>query len=152
MTRTSAGGDEGCIFCQALGGEDSSDLVLHRGEYCFVILNKYPYNNGHLMVVPIRHLATLAATSDAEMGELGTLTRMAEIALTEGYTPHGINVGVNVGRPAGAGVLGHLHVHVVPRWDGDTNFMTVVGKTRVVPEEPARTVNRLRPIFARLAR
>ena len=152
MTSASDGGDETCIFCAALDTEASSPLMLHRGEHCFVILNKFPYNNGHLMVVPVRHLAALADVTDAELGELATLTRTAEMALTEAYTPHGINVGMNLGRSAGAGVLGHLHVHVVPRWEGDTNFMTVVADTRVVPEEPGQTVNRLRPIFARLSR
>ena len=152
MTNASDGGDETCIFCDVLDTEASSSLMLHRGEHCFVILNKFPYNNGHLMVVPVRHLAALADVTDAELGELATLTRTAEMALTEAYTPHGINVGMNLGRPAGAGVIGHLHVHVVPRWEGDTNFMTVVADTRVVPEEPGQTVNLLRPIFARLAR
>ena len=154
MTSASDGGDgdETCIFCDALDTEASSPLMLYRGEHCFVILNKFPYNNGHLMVVPVRHLAALVDVTDAELGELATLTRTAEMALTEAYTPHGINIGMNLGRPAGAGVLGHLHVHVVPRWEGDTNFMTVVADTRVVPEEPGQTVDRLQPIFARLAR
>ena len=94
---------------------------------CFVILNLYPYNNGHLMVVPNRHVATLAAATRRGAGELIELTRRAEIALTEAYAPHGINMGINLGKPAGAGMLDHLHMHVVPRWNGDTNFMTVVG-------------------------
>ena len=152
MTSATDSGGETCIFCDALDTEASSPLILHRGEHCFVILNKFPYNNGHLMVVPVRHLAALADATDAELGELATLTRTAEMALTEAYSPHGINVGMNLGRPAGAGVPGHLHMHVVPRWEGDTNFMTVVADTRVVPEEPGQTVKRLRPIFARLAR
>ena len=150
MTGASDGADQECIFCRARDGGESSDLVLHRGERCFVILNKFPYNNGHLMVVPVRHLAALANVTDTELRELASLTRTAEMALTEAYSPHGINVGMNLGRPAGAGVLGHLHVHLVPRWEGDTNFMTVVADTRVVPEELAYTVDRLRPIFARL--
>ena len=150
MTDAGTGTGEVCIFCKALKGKDSSDLVLHRGEYCFVLLNKYPYNNGHLLVLPNRHFGALADSNDAELGELATLTRTAEIALTKAYVPQGINVGINLGRQAGAGVPGHLHVHLVPRWEGDTNFMTVVGETRVVPEELAQTVSRLRPIFSRL--
>ena len=101
----------------------------------YVILNLYPYNNGHLMVVPNRHVASLAATTADEQTELMRLTRHAEMALTEAYAPQGINIGINLGRPAGAGVLDHLHVHLVPRWNGDTNFMTVIGDTRVLPED-----------------
>jgi ATP adenylyltransferase len=148
---TGAGGIvEGCVFC---AGADTSrdDLVLIRESACYVILNLYPYNNGHLMVVPNRHVATLAATTGDEQAELMRLTRYAEIALTEAYTPQGINIGVNLGRPAGAGVLDHLHVHVVPRWNGDTNFMTVVGNVRVLPEDLGATAAKLRPIFERLA-
>ena len=148
---TGDAGGQRCIFCDALDAECPSALVLYRGKHSFVILNKYPYNNGHLMVVPVRHVAALADANDTELFELAALTRTAEMALTEVYAPQGINVGMNLGRPAGAGVLGHLHVHVVPRWEGDTNFMTVVADTRVVPEEPAQTVGRLQPIFDRLA-
>ena len=116
-----------------------SDLVVFRGPTCFVILNLYPYNNGHLMVVPNRHVATSRTRRADELHELMRLTQRAEIALTEAYAPHGINIGINLGRPAGAGVLDHLHVHLVPRWNGDTNFMTVVGDTRVLPEELPQT-------------
>jgi ATP adenylyltransferase len=104
------------------------------------------------MIVPRRHVGTLAALDPEELRELGVLTQRAEIALSEVYQPQGINVGMNLGRPAGAGVLDHLHVHLVPRWTGDTNFMTVVGNVRVLPEELPRTAERLRPIFDRLAR
>jgi ATP adenylyltransferase len=132
---TSASGEpSGCIFCHTdAPGRD--DLILYRGRTCYVILNLYPYNNGHLMVVPNRHLASLQATTAEERDELMHLTRHAEIALMEAYTPQGINIGINLGRPAGAGVLDHLHVHAVPRWNGDTNFMTVIGDTRVLPED-----------------
>src|SRR5688500_11983380 len=101
------------------------------------------------MVVPMRHLARLADARDEELSELMALTRVAEIALTEAYAPHGLNMGLNLGKAAGAGVLDHVHMHVVPRWHGDTNFMTVVGETRVLPEELAHTAERLRPILAR---
>jgi len=139
-----------CIFCNTHEpGRD--DLILVRGRLAYVVLNLYPYNSGHLMIVPNRHVATLHATDAAERDELMHLTRHAEMALTEAYKPQGLNVGINLGRPAGAGVLDHLHVHVVPRWNGDTNFMTVVGDTRVLPEDLAATKKRLQPIFQRLA-
>ena len=139
-----------CIFCSTTEpGRD--ELVLVRGRVSFVILNKYPYNNGHLMVVPNRHAPNLATLTADEQAELMRLTRHAEIALTEAYAPQGINVGINLGNAAGAGVLDHLHVHLVPRWNGDTNFMAVVGNVRVLPEELPQTARTLRPIFERLA-
>jgi ATP adenylyltransferase len=147
---SASAGDVACIFCEAAASE-AHDLVLIRSRACYAILNLYPYNNGHLMVAPNRHVANLAATSADEQAELMRLTRHAEIALTEAYTPQGINIGINLGRPAGAGVLDHLHVHLVPRWNGDTNFMTVVANTRVLPEDLSQTAARLRPIFERLA-
>ena len=142
---------DGCVFCDAQQSEDAAALVVYRGAAAFVILNLFPYNNGHLMVVPNRHIGSLAAAGHDELCEMIELTQRAEIALTEAYSPHGMNVGVNLGKPAGAGILDHLHIHVVPRWNGDTNFMTVVGRTRVLPEELPQTAERLRPIFARLA-
>jgi ATP adenylyltransferase len=148
---TGGAGAGGCVFCDALTDPAADALVLHRGATCFVILNLFPYNNGHLMVVPNRHLAALAAATAAERLELIDLTTRAEIALTEAYAPHGLNMGINLGKPAGAGVLDHVHMHVVPRWNGDTNFMTVIGRTRVLPEELPVTAAKLRPIFARLA-
>jgi ATP adenylyltransferase len=149
---TRAGGDTNidCIFCNTSEpGRD--ELILARGRVSFVILNLYPYNSGHLMVVPNRHVPSLAQTTAEEQAELMTFTRRAEMALTEAYAPHGMNIGVNLGRPAGAGVLDHLHVHLVPRWNGDTNFMTVVGEVRVLPEDLPTSAARLRPIFERLA-
>lgn len=140
----------GCIFCEAARHEESSPLIVFEGRTSYVILNLYPYNNGHLMVVPYRHLATFASLSIDEITEVGVLVQRAESALTEAYTPHGFNVGVNLGKPAGAGVLDHLHVHVVPRWNGDTNFTTVVGDMRVLPENLGASAARLRPIFTRL--
>jgi ATP adenylyltransferase len=150
VTGASGNGAPACIFCDTADpGRD--DLILFRGRLCYVILNLYPYNNGHLMVVPDRHVANLATTTPDEQAELMRLTRHAEIALTEAYTPQGINIGINLGRPAGAGVVDHLHVHLVPRWNGDTNFMTVVGNVRVLPEDLGATATKLRPIFDRLA-
>ncbi|CAN5630897.1 HIT domain-containing protein [soil metagenome] len=160
---TGTGQDAGCVFCMALEPPhpapraerpepaENEGLIVFRGTTCFVILNLFPYNNGHLMVVPNRHVATLAEATPEELTELIELTRRAEVALTEAYEPHGMNMGINLGKPAGAGVLGHVHMHVVPRWNGDTNFISVVGQTRVLPEELPVTAARLRPIFQRLA-
>ena len=150
---TGAAGTErtdGCIFCER-DTPGRNDLVVIRGRLSYVILNLYPYNNGHLMVVPDRHVATLEASTPEERVELMRFTRHAEMALTEAYAPQGINIGINLGRPAGAGVLDHLHVHLVPRWNGDTNFMTVIGNVRVLPEDLGATAQKLRPIFERLA-
>src|SRR4029079_14259121 len=142
----------GVLFCRAaLTHASAADLIVHRGAACFIILNLFPYNNGHLMVIPNRHIASLAAASESELRELIDLTRVCELALAEAYAPHGLNMGINLGKPAGAGILHHVHMHVVPRWNGDTNFMSVVGQTRVLAEELPDTAARLRPIFARLA-
>jgi ATP adenylyltransferase len=150
VTGASGVGATGCVFCTtSQPGRD--DLVLVRGRVSFVILNLYPYNNGHMMVVPNRHAPNLATLSADEQVELMRLTRHAEIALTEAYSPQGINIGINLGKPAGAGVLDHLHVHLVPRWNGDTNFMTAIANTRVLPEDLAASAAKLRPIFERLA-
>ena len=138
----------GCIFCAAVAGPQSDPLVVHRGQSVFVILNKFPYNNGHLMVVPYRHIGRLADLTADELAEFATLTQCAERVLTEIYHPHGFNMGLNLGRSAGAGVLDHVHMHVVPRWNGDTNFMAVIGETRVLPEELPATARRVRDGFA----
>lgn len=140
-----------CVFCTALSSEDADPLVVFRGATCFIILNLFPYNNGHLMVVPNRHIASLVDATPEELAELMELTRRTEVALREAYAPHGLNLGINLGKAAGAGVLDHLHLHVVPRWNGDTNFMTILGTTRVLPEELPDAAGRLRPIFERLA-
>lgn len=150
--------EAGCVFCLpdpstapdgAAAGREA--LVVHRGHTGYVVLNLYPYNPGHLLVVPYRHVNTLSLLRADELSELASLVQLSEAALTEAYGPHGINVGVNLGKAAGAGILEHLHVHLVPRWSGDTNFMTVAGETRVLPEELAATAARLRPVFERLA-
>ena len=144
------------MFCLAGHAPDPSNpdtadpLVVFRGQLAYVILNLYPYNNGHLMVVPYRHEPSLAALTREEMNEVGLLTQRSEVVLREAYKLDGINVGVNLGAPAGAGIEEHVHVHLVPRWNGDTNFMTVVGATRVLPEDIRDTAARLRPIFERL--
>ncbi|MCA1583537.1 MAG: HIT domain-containing protein [Acidobacteria bacterium] len=148
---TRASNESGCVFCDAPANDQGRALVIHEGRTGFVILNLYPYNNGHLMVAPRRHVATLAGLAPDERLELIELTRRAEMALTEAYRPQGINVGMNLGHSAGAGIADHLHMHVVPRWTGDTNFMSVVGQVRVLPEELPHTAARLRPIFAKVS-
>ena len=150
MTGASGTKNDDCIFC-ATSEPGREELLLIRGRVSFVILNRYPYNTGHLMVVPNRHVPNLASMTAEEQAELMTLTRHAEMALVEVYSPHGINMGINLGRPAGAGVVDHLHMHVVPRWNGDTNFMTVVAEVRVLSEELGQSAAKLRPIFERLA-
>jgi ATP adenylyltransferase len=150
---TGASSPVGCIFCEAAEAADTSQapLVLYRAAHTFIILNLFPYNNGHLMVVPRRHIASLAEANGDELGEMMALVRRSEIALMEAYSPHGLNVGINLGKAAGAGVADHLHIHLVPRWNGDTNFMSVVGSVRVLPETLDQTRDRLQPIFAKLA-
>jgi ATP adenylyltransferase len=138
--------DAGCVFCRIRDGEES-ERVLARSELGYVVLNKYPYNPGHVMVVPNRHVGDLEGFDDQESLELQRLLRRAVKALREEMEPHGFNIGVNIGRVAGAGVPDHLHWHVVPRWSGDTNFMPVVGQTRVLPELLAETARRLAPRF-----
>ncbi len=137
----------GCVFCAATDDDGQAALVVHRGTTAYVILNLFPYNNGHLMVVPYRHIASLVDATPEELLELVTLTRASEHVLRDAYEPQGLNVGLNLGKAAGAGVADHLHVHLVPRWTGDTNFMTTTGGTRVLPETLDATAARLRPLF-----
>jgi ATP adenylyltransferase len=142
-----AGGKErGCIFCLAAEpGDDEARYVLHRGERCFVMLNAFPYNSGHLMVAPNRHVPSIADLDDEESLELMRLTQRALRALRDAYRPDGFNLGVNEGEIAGAGFAGHVHQHVVPRWAADNNFMAVVGDTRVLPQSLEDTYAALRP-------
>lgn len=149
---TGSRSESGCVFCHAARPPAADSLIVHERDGCYVILNLYPYNNGHLMVVPARHVASFGELSTAELHEIVELVQLTERVVQEVYTPDGLNVGVNLGKPAGAGVVGHLHVHVVPRWNGDTNFMTTIGESRVLPEDLASSADRLRPVFARLAR
>lgn len=138
----------GCVFCAARDQGAAHPLVIWAGAEAFVILNKYPYNNGHVMVVPHRHVASLGALASAALQEIALLTQRTEAVLMAAYRPQGINVGVNIGKAAGAGIDDHLHVHLVPRWTGDTNFFTTIGETRVLPEALEAAAVRLRPIFA----
>jgi ATP adenylyltransferase len=129
----------GCIFC-----EPDDDLVVHRGEQAFVLLNRFPYTSGHLMVAPIRHLGAYEELSDDEALEIHRLAAAGIAALAAEYGPQGHNLGWNLGRIAGAGIVDHVHLHVVPRWAGDTNFMSVLADVRVLPEALAETARRLR--------
>ena len=127
--------EKNCFFCEAIqDNQDRKNLVLYRGEECFCILNKYPYNNGHLMVAPNLHKDDLSKLSSSEMLELMTLTRDMKDILSKKMNPEGFNLGFNLGKVAGAGVEGHIHLHIVPRWKGDTNFMPVVSDTKVIPQ------------------
>jgi ATP adenylyltransferase len=134
----------GCLFCDLQGLGDAEALIVERGRHVFAVLNRYPYSNGHVMVAPYAHHGTLQELTRDERGELVDLAARLEEALRAEYAPHGFNVGLNLGKCAGAGVPGHLHLHLVPRWDGDTNFMAVFAGTRIVPEDLGVTFRRLR--------
>lgn len=143
---------EDCLFCIKPQKPDPAAHIVLRCELCYVILNRFPYNNGHLMVVPYAHVATLEEMDSETACELITLTRLSLEVLREAYDPEGFNVGANMGAAAGAGICDHFHLHVVPRWTGDTNFMTTVGETRVVPEWMDQVYERLQPLFARMSK
>jgi ATP adenylyltransferase len=141
----------GCIFCEKpRAQDDAQNLILWRGQTAFVMMNRYPYNNGHLMVVPHAHAASLTDMEPLQRAELGELTMCCEQVLRQVMHPDGFNIGLNLGSAAGAGIAEHLHVHVVPRWDGDTNYMTVVGEVRVIPQHLADTYALLLPYFQAL--
>ncbi|MEG1823549.1 MAG: HIT domain-containing protein [Cloacibacillus sp.] len=140
-----------CIFCKFPKlDEDEKRLIVERGKYCFVILNAYPYNPGHLMVVPYRHTADITGLTAEELAEMTALVQKSVKALTELMQPHGFNIGMNLGKVAGAGIDQHLHMHVVPRWNGDTNFMPVIGSVRVVSESLASAYGRLKETWAKI--
>jgi ATP adenylyltransferase len=145
---TTADESDGCIFCDQLKeSDDDATHILFRGERVFVILNAFPYNTGHLMVAPNRHVAELSDLDYPERCDLMDVTSKSVEVIRSAMNAHGFNIGVNLGRIAGAGIPGHVHVHVVPRWGGDTNFMPVVGDTKVLPEMIADTASKLRPGF-----
>ena len=135
--------DAACVFCAALAADDRRSFILRRGTRAFLILNAYPYATGHLMAMPLRHVATVQDATTEELAETMSLLQQGMRALETGYRPDGFNIGINQGRVAGAGVLGHIHAHVVPRWNGDTNFMPVVADTKVLPETLETTYDRL---------
>ncbi|MEO8126745.1 MAG: HIT domain-containing protein [Bryobacteraceae bacterium] len=145
---TTAAADRECIFCvKAAEADDHKNFIIHRGEHNFVLLNIYPYSTGHLMVTPYRHVATLADLDAPTLTELAGITRLAEMKLRQVYNAPGYNMGLNIGQSAGAGIAGHLHMHVLPRWPGDVNFMTSVAETRVLPEDLAVTAEKLIAAF-----
>lgn len=134
----------GCLFCSVLRqNDDAETLIVYRGKYAYAILNRYPYTSGHLMVVPVVHASSLTELDTPTRLELFDLLARAEDALRKVYSPEGFNIGANLGEAAGAGIPGHLHFHIVPRWCGDTNFMSVVGETRVLPEELTESFRRI---------
>jgi ATP adenylyltransferase len=138
----------GCVFCNKIqSGDDEANFVVHRGVNCFVMLNIYPYTSGHLMIAPYQHIGSLRETDDATWAEMMTLTRKAEQALQVAYRPEGINLGMNLGKSAGAGIADHIHMHVLPRWHADNNFISVIGETRVLPEVLSDTYRKLKPLF-----
>lgn len=138
-----------CFFCEALNNplDDETNFVLHRAAHNFVILNRYPYISGHLMIAPNEHLAELDAAAKEVTDEMMDLAKRCQSALREVYKPNGFNLGMNLGQAAGAGVAEHFHMHLMPRWSGDTNFMSTVGDTRVLPEDLATTFGKLKPKF-----
>ena len=142
---------DGCVFCRMIEDlDDSKNLILIRGKHSFVVMNLFPYNSGHLMVIPLRHTGDYGSLSADEHVEMGELIEVSRKALAECFTPHGYNIGMNIGRAAGAGILDHLHYHVVPRWNGDSNFMSAVGETKVLSESLPESYARLIKAIDRL--
>jgi ATP adenylyltransferase len=143
----SADEESGCLFCDAAAGDDEERLVIRRGEGAVALLNKFPYSSGHFMVAPVRHVSEFAELEDGEVLELHRLASAGMGALAQTYAPQGYNVGWNLGRIAGAGVVDHVHLHVVPRWAGDTNFMPVLADTKVLPEHLEETRRKLAAVW-----
>ena len=144
MTQAASGEQPECIFCEAVAkNKDSETLIVNRGAKAFVILNRFPYTSGHVMIVPYAHVAELKLCDAATLSEIMQLAQRVEAVYRANYKPDGMNLGMNLGRAAGAGVVGHLHLHVLPRWIGDSSFMTVAGETRVLPEDLKTTYERL---------
>lgn len=144
--------DEGCIFCtKPLENTDKENLILYRGKNVFVIMNRYPYNNGHLMIVPYEHTPEICALNESQIVELWKTTGIAKDILSKTIQPHGFNVGINIGRTAGAGIDQHLHIHLVPRWNGDTNFMPVLAGTKVISQSLSDSYDTLIPLFTQIS-
>jgi len=142
--------EEGCVFCNRLDCDDQEQYVLYRGKYWYLLLNLYPYNSGHLLLVSNRHQPLLGQCVSAELAEMGQLLSLMEAALQEAFQPDGINCGYNGGSSAGAGIPEHLHLHMLPRWAGDTNFMSTIGETRVMPQTLDESYARLLPVVQKL--
>jgi len=144
---------EGCVFCEKpLSGDDRAAYIIHRGTHAYVILNAFPYNNGHVMVAPYAHLASLEELPAVTLHEMMDLAQLCSRALTQACSPDGLNVGFNLGSAAGAGIKDHLHLHLVPRWSGDTNFMPVIADVRVIPQSLDRSYQSLTEAFVSLLR
>lgn len=144
------GSNQACIFCEALKqANDAQTLILFRGQRNFILLNRYPYTTGHAMIAPYDHVGELEQAPAETLGEMMQLCQRLQRALAAVYKPEGYNIGMNLGKTAGAGVADHLHLHVLPRWAGDTSFMTTVGETRLEPEDLATTYAKLKPHFAK---
>lgn len=139
----------GCVFCsiQSDPQHDEANFVLHRGAHCFVVLNIYPYISGHVLIVPNEHVGELDAATKESTDEIMDLAKRCQTALRQAYQPAGFNLGMNLGKAAGAGIADHIHLHIMPRWPGDTNFMSTIGDTRVIPEDLATTYGKLRARF-----
>lgn len=142
---------DGCIFCDMLEMDDRAALILLRGRHAFLVLNRYPYNNGHYMAVPYRHVDTLENLTAEETADMMALLSQGIVASRKAFKPEGFNIGANIGKVAGAGVKDHVHMHVVPRWAGDTNFMPLFGETRVIPQTLAETYDELKAALDSLA-
>jgi len=139
---------EGCIFCEKpKENQDKKNYILYRGKFCFVILNAFPYNNGHLMIAPYAHIKNIEELNNNTLIELMSLCQKSITVLKERMDPQGFNIGINISKVAGAGILEHVHLHIVPRWEGDTNFMPVISDTRVIPQYLSETYNLLKPGF-----
>ncbi len=140
--------DEGCIFCEKPKQQnDQENLIVFRSEHCFVMLNKFPYNNGHMMIVPYIHEADLTKLKEIVLHEIQHVLNLGIVALRKTMDPHGLNIGLNLGQTAGAGIVNHLHYHLVPRWNGDTNFMPVITGTKVISEALSDTWQKLHDVF-----
>ncbi|MDM7274560.1 MAG: HIT domain-containing protein [Thermoprotei archaeon] len=149
---TSAGEPGVCVLCEAPKLSDEEALIIYRGSRAYVILNRYPYNTGHLMIVPYKHVSSVEDLDEGDIVEVGRLLKASLKALREAYSPQGFNVGVNIGEAAGAGIPGHVHVHVVPRWFGDTNYMVVTGGVKVMPQLLEDTFKTLKPLMVKALR
>lgn len=141
---------DGCVFCKCSIRCD--DYIVFEGKTCFVMLNRYPYVNGHLMIIPGRHLGGIEELTDEERKEIFALLDISVKVLKDAMNPLGFNIGMNLGKAAGAGIAEHVHVHIIPRWEGDTNFMSVVGNVRVIPEDLVTTAAKLAPLFKKYSR
>ncbi len=143
--------EEGCVFCNRVECDEEEHFVLYRGSFWYLLLNLYPYNNGHILMVLNRHEAMISSLSADEIAEMGTLLQVMEKALLETYHPDGVNCGYNGGASAGAGIPEHLHLHMLPRWAGDTNFMSTIGETRIMPQTLEQSYALLKPVVSRIA-